>query len=187
MYSNLKEQVKIKTQKKELVNYESSLSYRLITTRFNSKTLIENEKFCKKHNLKCAYFSPIPLPERIPMRMICFMLEMNNDKNELSGLGVFRNSPIFCKYDAYSEMEYNRVSYIGCYRVTREEIILDKDYAEFWEYLELCCFKGRGHLKRGQGLTCFPLSILISCKERVNIIDMLVKIIKSKFKCHTNS
>ena len=173
---------KQKIAQTQIIKYESSLNCRLITTRFNNNTFRENKSFCTKHKFACAYFSPIPLSDRIALNTICFILEMNNEKNELSGIGVLRNIPQMFKYDAYTDRNYNRVAYIGNYHVTREDIIADEESNNFWQYLECLCFKGKGHLKRGQGFTCFPLSILMNSKERIDILQKIIQIVKRKFQ-----
>ena len=59
------------------------------------------------------------------------------------------------RYKIYEDRNYNRYTYKGNKRIDRENII-DK---ENLEKLELRLFKGKNHLKRGQGIQNISLDI----------------------------
>ena len=84
-----------------------------------------------------------------------YVLEMNNDTNQIMGVGIIRN---FIKMDRhhsiYSDQNFNRFSYGGKRRIDRSNFTRDEH--ELIEKIEEKVFKGKGHLKRGQGIQKIP-------------------------------
>ena len=82
-----------------------------------------------------------------------YVLEMNNDTNQVMGIGLIRNyiNPKYkiCVYN--SDTNYNRYVYNSGYRKDRSEI-----NEKLLKALEIILFKGYGHYKRGQGITRIP-------------------------------
>jgi|TARA_B110000093_G_scaffold133284_1_gene142651 hypothetical protein len=163
--------------RKEKCDYELVRKQHIFTTRFNNATWEENIKFRTDNNVKCAYFAPNPIPKRVQEGSILFVLEMNNETNQLMGLGLLKNKPHVCKYTAYKDNHYNRITYLGSHHIQREQIITKSDeMRQIWEDLEYFCFKGKGHLKRGRGMTSFPVATLLNCNTKINITNILIEL-----------
>jgi hypothetical protein len=149
----------------------------LMTTRFNTHTGNENSNYRKtKWPKGCIYGTPVMVCKRIPAESKLFILEMQNDENRIIGIGLALNKPYFNKYKIYSDTNYNRFSYIGKYRISREEMSEEEEIV--MKILDKLCFEGKCHMKRGHGLTAFPMKILYRCR---NMID-LVKSVEEMFK-----
>ena len=173
----LREICQQKVSRKEKSEYEATRKQYIFTTRFNNGTWEENAKFRIENNAKCAYFAPNSIASRIELGSKLFVLEMNNETNQLMGVGLLTNKPQVWKYTAYQDNHYNRVAYLGKYHKTREEIIARSDeMRQLWEDLEYFCFKGRGHLKRGRGMTSFPVGTLLNYNRTTNITNKLIEL-----------
>lgn len=133
----------------------------IASTRFNDETWNENTNYRNSNKMNgCIYGSPIPISESIPLNTDVVICEMNNSKNKIMGLGLIKNYLFTNKYyKIYSKGNYNRFTYKGKYRIDhlefdREETLIIKD-------LEDIVFKGKGHLKRGFGVTSVPQKKLV--------------------------
>jgi len=141
----------------------------LVLTRFNNETWKENVKWREKNNYTgCIYNSPVRIAAHIPLLKTIYVIEMNNDTNEILGVGkitnnVYRDKP----YKIYTDNNYNRYTYKGNQRVDMKNI---KSFDQK-EKLQERLFKHKTHLKRGQGLTQPP----------VNLIHTYSRFIKSLF------
>lgn len=152
---------------KEVYEYKESMKSILATTRFNNKTWDENQDFMKhavvngslSNKIQCLYPCSIPIGANIPVYAKIFVMEMNNETNQIMGIGLLRNeSPEYNKYPVYDNVKYNQFSYYGCYHVYRHDMT-DEELGVVRE-LERMCFKGRRHQKRLQGIKAFPYDIL---------------------------
>ena len=130
--------------------------YKIATTRFNTKTWNENERWREKNNWEgCIYGTPTKMSENIIPLMPLFVLEMHNDINKIKGIGLIRNAIVIKNYHKiYSDGNYNRYTYKSKYRINTN--ILDHEEKKVIEILEVLVFKGSRHLKRGHGITCVP-------------------------------
>jgi hypothetical protein len=129
----------------------------LVSTRFTEETWNQNKIYREKSNLPCVYCSPIQLNEnKIPLNSIIYVVEMNNSKNIVEGIGIIKNFVYYDKYYfIYNERNYNRFVYKGDKYLPREKI-----HNELIESLEQILFKGKNHLKRGYGFTRITDKIL---------------------------
>jgi len=134
----------------------------LCVTRFNNKTQKENQSYREKHKIKgCLYPAPLKIGPLIPLQGILLIFEMNNEKNEIEGIGLIRNYLRMDKYyNVYSEGNYNRYTYKSPYRISRAEF--DDDEHEFCKIMEIIVFKGSNHIKRGQGIQKIPMKKVIN-------------------------
>lgn len=121
-----------------------------MTTRFNNETWIENCRWRENNNFEgCIYNSPVYIKDNIPLQIPLFVIEMNNETNKIEGIGKITNYVYTDrKYKVYSDFNYNRYTYHGKIRINRDKI----QNIEKLEKLEKRLFKGKGHLKRGQGI-----------------------------------
>ena len=152
----------------------------VLTTRYNNATLLANRAFLEKSSgkYKCVYSSPSEISDKIPTGSKCVVLEMNNDTNRIIGIGLIEKTECKKKLWIQEWGNYNRVHYTGYFRMDRSE--LDSDSGESREtkimkLLDILCFKGSGHLKRGKGLTMFPVSYLYSYFEKGVDIELEIR------------
>jgi len=132
-------------------------TYYIGTTRFNKETWEQNEHWKQKHNFTGCIYGMGTLPQkRIPANVNMFVIEMNNSKNQIEGIGIIKNH-YYCdkqEYNIYHDKNYNRYVFKGSIHINREKLIEQNE--RFVEILENILFKGKTHLKRGQGITLFP-------------------------------
>jgi hypothetical protein len=170
------------TYNKTLRQFKNLQTHYIITSRFSNSTWNENINYRKKkEEFKCVYCSPYNVSQSIKPNSIMFVLEMNNDTNKILGIGMVRNKvkrPY--KYSVYQNMKYNRFNYMGSYRIDRSECNVEE--MMLFKYFDNVCFHGNKHMKRGQGLTLFPMSTVYEWKEKMNLVDY----IRSMFKKRIN-
>ncbi len=128
----------------------------IASTRFNNETYNENMTYKRENQLEgCIYGIPIPISEKIPLNSWVIICEMNNSINKIMGFGLIQNYLYVNKYHKiYSKGNYNRFTYQGKYYINRDEINQNEQF--ILEDLEKIVFNGKGHLKRGFGITTVP-------------------------------
>lgn len=128
----------------------------LASTRFNDETWNENMVYKRLNDINgCIYGTPNPISESIPLNTNVVICEMNNSCDKIMGFGLIKNYLYVNKYHKiYSRGNYNRFTYKSDYRIDRDE--LSEDEVKVLEDLEKIVFKGKGHLKRGFGITSIP-------------------------------
>ena len=152
-----------------------------MTSRFNINTQKENEDFLKKNpKVGCIYCAPSPVTTHIPLESVMFVLEMNNDTNQITGIGMVKNKPKINKYNVYENGNYNRYNFVGNYRIDRE--VMTEEEKIIMKVFDILCFKGNRHMKRGQGLTMFPVDMLYNMLYKSNEKKDLVGFIRNMFK-----
>jgi len=154
--------------------------FTLVSARFNNETWNENLQARERKQKKCLYGSPQEMSPKIEYNSPVFVVEMNNSKNQIEGIGLIKNKPDLEKYyRIHSDGNYNRYVYIGKYHINRNIIL---EYNEpLINALDYILFKGKSHLKRGAGFTTIPEKLLKHdiCKD-INI----KKEIKQLFICY---
>ena len=153
--------------------------YTIATTRFNTKTWNENEKWREKNDWKgCIYGTPTQISEKVVPLTPIFILEMHNDENLIQGIGLIKNAVSVDRYyKIYSEGNYNRYTYKSEYRIGR------KDMTEYEEKImtifDTLVFKGEKHLKRGQGIIAVPS--WIKNNKHINFIQIFKNMFSTRF------
>jgi hypothetical protein len=133
--------------------------FSVVTTRFNDDTWKENVSYRKQYDIKCVYCSPLEMSQRVSLNTGVFVIEMNNSKNKIEGVGFIKNRPCGDRYyRIYSDGNYNRYVYKGNYYLNRE-ILLEKN-EKLVNILDYILFKEKTHLKRGSGFTSIPEKLL---------------------------
>lgn len=163
-----------------ITEYRRQMKNHIMTSRFNNSTWAENANFRKrtgKHG--CIYCAPMIVSQEIPYDSIMFVLEMNNDTNRIMGIGMVKNHYTQNKYNVYENNNFNRYVYTGKYRIDRgsisdeEEIVL--------RAFDILCFSGTHHMKRGQGLTAFPVKSLCRCAyNKMDLVDFITNMFKTR-------
>jgi hypothetical protein len=128
----------------------------LMITRFNNKTWNELQTYRKQNKISGPIYGvPRRVGPTIPLKEKLYILEMNNDTNTIMGIGLIKNFIKMERYHyIYSDGNFNRFTYSGKKYISREEFTRDED--ELIEKMEERVFKGKGHLKRGQGIQKVP-------------------------------
>ena len=123
------------------------------TVRFTNKTYQENQNWKERKNHKgCIYGLDTKITDNINKGEYIFVLEMNNDKNKIMGIGLIKNVTIPAERSRIYEDEiYNNYIYKGKKHITREKLIEKKE--EMVLFLENMLFEGSHHFKRGNGCT----------------------------------
>ena len=143
--------------------------FTLASTRFNNYTLEENEKYRIKTNNACIYCSPQRMSPKIKVDSLVFIVEMNNELNQIEGIGLIKNTVNLDKYfKVYETCNFNRYVFKGKYRICREELI--RYNSQLVEILDDILFKGKTHLKRGAGITTITDKLLKT--ERCKGLDI---------------
>ena len=135
-----------------------------MTTRFTEQTCNQNVRWRDKYMKKgCIYTSPRAITQSIPYNTTLYVIEMNNDTNQIMGIGVLTNTHSKPR-TIYSDRNYNRFTYTGPIRIDRSEITqtvqIGAYHVKFLKILEAVCFKGSTHSKRSSGITKLPQSVL---------------------------
>jgi hypothetical protein len=164
--------------RKKLNSYKKSLKHTLATTRFNNYTWEENCNMRQKNpSVKCIYATPIQVSSRVILDTNVFIMEMNNDRNEIMGIGLVKNHPIAGKYAVHSNQNYNRFAYIGKWRIDRDD--MSEEERCVLKLIEAMCFRGINHSKRGQGITAFPIKLQYNASLLgVNLLDCICNMFK---------
>ena len=145
------------------------------TTRFTNETLEENKKWREKHNWKgCIYGLSKKIPLHLGSDALIYVVEMNNDTNQIEGIGLIR-SYINKDKRAWiynSDTSYNRFIYNSAFRLDKK----DFNHPKIIELLETMLFYGAGHYKRGKGITVIDWR-----KMHLRLIKLLKNYFKSLF------
>ena len=128
-----------------------------MVTRFNNTTWDENLRWREKNAHEgCIYNSPVYIKTNIPLEIPIFVIEMNNQSNQIMGIGRIINSVrADRRYKIYSDQNYNRFTYRGKKRVDSADLQADEVKTQL-ERLEARIFRTKKHLKRGQGISLVP-------------------------------
>jgi hypothetical protein len=154
--------------------------FSVVTDRYNNETWEASFMYRNRKKIACIYAPPTKLSDNIDANSPVFVIEMNNQKNEIIGIGLIKNKLVTDKvYKVQEDTNHNRYIYIGEYHISRE--LLDI-YNPFLVYiLDEILFKGYTHSKRGSGLTKIPEKVLkLDICEGVDI----KKEIRNVFICH---
>lgn len=129
----------------------------ILTCRFNNETFEENQVFRDLHPENgCVYGSPGMLTESCKFNSLYFVVEMNNQCNRIEGIGLIVNKVIISdpRYCIYKNGNYNRYTYKGRYRLSRD--MIERYNSGLLEVFDYILFKEKTHLKRGSGFTKIP-------------------------------
>ena len=149
-------------------------------TRFNNETY---ETFSKYNNTieGCVYNCPVRMKESIAPSKKIYVIEMNNSTNQIMGIGIVNGKTLVRKHKIYKDINYNRYSYEGKKRITRED--LNEKDLRYLSLIESKIFYTKSHLKRGHGIQNVPdiLHCLFKNNDEYESIT-LIAFIKSLFK-----
>lgn len=174
----------------ELRSYCNENKPRIVTTRFNNETWMENEQYREKHHpaLGCAYGVPTRTTNTFTGDDVLFVLEMNNSNNRIMGIGMVKNQPVMRsrQYNVYENQEYNRYVYLGKTRIDRES--MNEEEEEIMKVFDILCFTGKRHQKRLSGIKAFPMDMLYKMSQRSkelgkpDLVDFMTQMFKTRMK-----
>jgi hypothetical protein len=144
--------------------------YAVTTTRFTQQTWQENKAYRESHSRQgCVYGTPKRMARTIPLGAPVFILEMNNTRRRIEGVGYVRNEVCARRCVVYRMGNYNRYTYKGPCRVDRtmlkgrEEIV--------FRVLEAIVFGTHRLLMFGQGITRLPR--WVQANRQLQLVDLL--------------
>jgi hypothetical protein len=165
----------------DLREFQHNLKSHIATTRFNNQTWEENRNYVKHHpSVGCAYGASEQISTKIHNESVMMVLEMNNDKNRIMGIGMVRNHPISRKHRIYTNEEYNRYAYVGRHRIDREDMTEEEEI--IMQAFDRLCFKGARHLKRLRGIKAFPVDMLYRCKKIMDLSEFVKDMFKKRIQ-----
>jgi len=133
----------------------------LACTRFNNDTYAENMKYRYENDEIVIYGSNVRIRNIYPIGAKIIVAEMNNQTNEIEGLGFIVNLLVNDKrHKIYSSEydEYNRYIYRGKYWISKDKIT---EYnPKILEIFNNILFKGKSNLKRRMGITVITEKLL---------------------------
>ena len=136
-------------------------AFTVCVTRYNNQTWGERTAWLAANpDYACIYKAPVAIKPNIPYEAPLFVLEMNNDANQIMGVGyVINEIRADRSYRVYGDQNYNRYTYLGRQHVDRAVMMRTKASAAVIETLERLLFYGARHAKRGQGIHELPAHI----------------------------
>jgi len=118
--------------------------YLIASTRFTTDIYAENQRYRRKHNIPVVYGSCMMIRAKYPLHAVVFVLEMNNETNQVEGIGQIRNRLCYQEMEnVYNSniilSEHNTYFYTGQHWVSRNTI--KKWTQTCWKYLKMCCLR----------------------------------------------
>lgn len=148
----------------------------IASTRFNNDTYNENISYRKRANIPVIYGTSIRIQEKYDVGVLMFVVEMNNDDNQIEGIGLIRNTMVYDKkHNIYSNSDYNRYLYKGEYWLSRDAI-LEKD-AEIAKICDTVLFKGKSHLKRVSGISVLTNQLFTNWDFKLSVLKEKIRLL----------
>jgi hypothetical protein len=158
------------------------IAMEICVTRFNEATFKENRLWIKKNNgsLGCIYGLPVKISDTLDPDSQLLVLEMNNSKNIIEGIGIIKNNLARENrkyYKIYADNNYNRFIYKSNYRIDRKNFTSYE--SEIITFLEDYLFKSAYHCKRGQGIQKIPKCV--AKNDEFDFVRFLITMYKNRF------
>ena len=142
----------------------------ITVTRFTQDTWEQRQRWQQNSqtnpNEYIVYPTPLPVSPKIPSHAWMFVLEMNNDYNQIEGISILQNQIWKMRVPVYANQNYNRYSYKTKWYKSRDD--MTDEELETLELLEQLVFKGKTHVKRGMGISMFPRKLYDPHQRRFN-------------------
>ncbi len=148
----------------------------IASTRFNNDTYEENIAYRKKTGIPVIYGTSIRIQEKYDVGTLMFVAEMNNDENQIEGIGLIRNTLVYDKkHNIYINSDYNRYLYKGDYWISRKTI-LDND-EEIIKICDTVLFKGKSHLKRVSGISVLTKQLFTNWDYKLSVLKNKIRLL----------
>jgi hypothetical protein len=139
----------------------------------------------KKHNIPVIYSSTLKIRDIYPLDALMFIVEMNNETDEIEGIGLIKNRLVYDKrYKIYENTEYNNYIYRGKYWISRKQI--DIFNPEILQILDNILFKGKSHLKRKIGISVITEKVFVHWNYEFQTLKRMVKDLFINYYKHNN-
>ena len=146
----------------------------LACTRFNHNTYAENMNYRHKNNINAIYGSTLKIRGIYSQGCLMFIAEMNNQTNEIEGIGLIQNLLVCNKsHNIYENSEYNRYIYKGKYWLSRSQI--NELNPQILEIFDNILFKKKSHLKCRIGITIITEKIFAHWDYELQLLKNMVK------------
>jgi hypothetical protein len=176
----IQKRIQRKQEAAQIRQYKAQQKVFLMTSRFNTQTRLENQRFREKNWAQgCLYCTPMEISQSIPFKAKLLVLEMDNDTNQIFAIGMCANRALTQKYTVYQTCPYNRYNYVGKTRIPRSDFTPLEEAV--FKALDQLCFYGNDHMKRGNGLKAFPTKLLVNCRNVLDILDFLENMFVRRF------
>ena len=160
-------------------------SFDVTTTRFNSQTYKELCDFKERTNYKGSlYNTSVRMSETISPDKYLIVLEMNNTRNKIMGLGLIKNKVYKDTRfkDIYEDEQLNRNTYRSKFHVNfyegggidAENILEEWEKKYIEEEFERRIFYGKANMKRGHSFTRVPRKWLTQ-RHKVFLVELFKK------------
>jgi hypothetical protein len=130
----------------------------IMTTRFSDYGFNENKEWREERGMAgCIYGTPKMVSSKVWEGVPMFVIEMNNNRNRIEGIGFVRNRSCEDNYKRriHTNHNLNRYIYEGVYRLDKGQVTDEFHKRVIW-VLEMLLFKGAKHSKRSIGITRLP-------------------------------
>ncbi len=157
----------------------------LMTTRFNTETWNDRERWLANLQWKGAYYGTAKqVKEGIDGLMM--VLEMHNSENKVKAIGLVKAQVHATdrQHQIYNDRNYNRYIYKSKYRLILDEIELLPIEKKIIAIFNRLLFRGACHLKRGQGIMEMPSWIMRN--KQIDFLKYLKALFARHFKQDTN-
>jgi len=153
----------------------------IATTRLTNITHNEINAYKIKKNINYPiYGCPLRISNKITRNAYMYVIEMNNDINEILGISLIKNTEIHKRMCIYSDNFYNNYVYKGNRFISKS--ILMEENRELVEILEQLCFYGKSHMKRMMGISLIKEKILNEPRTKgMNLLEEITKIFEYEY------
>lgn len=166
-------------QRENIKQYAAKLRATIMTIRYTKDTWQQYQQYLVKHpKLTCIYSSHKPISSRIRPDSTMILLEMNRDTGRIEGVSLVKNQPICDKYHIYENGNSNRYVYVGKHHIHRDEMTEDEN--TILTVFDILCFNGNKRLKRGRGISPFPVEKLYYCSSLVDLYQFISEMFKRR-------
>lgn len=142
-----------------------------MATRFDAVTWAELQAYRRRKNITAGYIygTPVRISETLPVEAVAPVFEMNNSTNRVMGVSLVKN---YLRMDSthtiYSDRNYNRFVYKGGGNTRIDRAAMSRQEELVMRVFDALLFKGKTHIKRGQGIQAIPEKLYANKGYRVN-------------------
>lgn len=156
----------------------------LMTTRFNTETWNERERWVKTLQWDGAYYGTSK-KVKTSINGLMLVLEMHNSENKVKAIGLVKAQvhPADRIHQIYEDRNYNHYIYKSKYRLILDQIELLPLEKKIIAIFNRLLFKGACHLKRGQGIMEMPYWIMKN--KQIDFLKHLKALFARYFKLPT--